>query len=129
MSALRTGLLFSSAVTAVMAATPASAQAAPADRTATGDEIIVTAQKREQTVIDVPQSISVISGDQLRVQQATSFQDYVKLIPGLSINQDAPGSTRLTIRGLNTGGVSPTVAVTWTKPRLARALALPTAQS
>ncbi|MEH6791826.1 TonB-dependent receptor [Parasphingorhabdus sp.] len=72
--------------------------------------IIVTAQKREQTLVDVPQSISVVSGDALEAQQASSFQDYLNLVPGLQLVQDTPGFGRLVIRGVNTGGVASTVA-------------------
>ena len=72
--------------------------------------IIVTAQKREQTLVDVPQSISVVSGDTLESQQASSFQDYLNLVPGLQLVQDTPGFGRLVIRGVNTGGVASTVA-------------------
>jgi len=75
------------------------------------DDIIITAQKREQTLRDVPQSVSVVSQAVLERQQAASFQDYVALIPGLSLQQPAPGNARLVLRGVNTGGVSATVAV------------------
>ena len=50
-------------------------------------DVIVTAQKREQTLIQVPQSVSVVSGAALEAQQATTFQDYLKLVPGLQLNQ------------------------------------------
>ena len=100
------------AANAQVAAPPAGAASDADDADNDGSQVIVvTAQKRDQLLVDVPQSISVVSGDQLRSQQATSFQDYLKLVPGLSISQDTPGQTRLTIRGLNTGGVSSTVAV------------------
>lgn len=75
------------------------------------EDIIVTAQKREQILVDVPQAISVIGGETLERQHATTFQDYLKLVPGLQLNQDTPGQGRLVIRGLNTGGVASTVAV------------------
>lgn len=76
-----------------------------------GEDIIVTAQKREQRLIEVPQSISVVSGDALEQRQATSFADYVGLVPGLSIQQGNPGNTRVVLRGINTGSASPTVAI------------------
>ena len=75
------------------------------------DVIIVTAQKREQTTIDVPQSITVVSGDTLEQQHASSFSDYLKLVPGLQLVQSTPGAGRLVLRGINTGGVASTVAV------------------
>lgn len=78
---------------------------------APSQEILVTAQRREQLLIDVPQSVSVISGDTLEAVQATNFQDYLKLVPGLTLNQATPGFGRLILRGVNTGGVASTVAV------------------
>lgn len=84
--------------------------AAPAN--APEDEaIVVTAQKRPQVLIDVPQSISVVSGATLEKQNANSFQDYLKLVPGLQLDQSTPGEGRLILRGVNTGGVASTVGV------------------
>ncbi|HEY4370053.1 MAG TPA: TonB-dependent receptor [Steroidobacteraceae bacterium] len=74
-------------------------------------EVIVTAQKRAEALIDVPLSISVVGGDTLERLQATNFQDYLKLVPGLQLNQDTPGNGRLVMRGVNTGSVAATVAV------------------
>lgn len=117
----RTGLPMSSAVIALMvfASTGAArgepaapAQTAASDQNAVNvEEIVVTARKRSETLIDVPQSVTAVSGATLATQQAESFEDYVKLIPGLQFSQDTPGETRLTIRGLNTGGITSTVGV------------------
>ncbi len=95
------------------AATPDAAQnsATSSNSSPPLEEIVVTAQKREQTLIDVPQSISVISGATLAQQQATSFADYLNLVPGLQLDQDTPGQGRLILRGVNTGGVASTVGV------------------
>lgn len=73
-------------------------------------EIVVTAQRREQALIKVPQSISVIGGETLERQQARSFLDYAQLVPGFTLTQDNPGETRLILRGINTGGVGSTVS-------------------
>jgi outer membrane receptor protein involved in Fe transport len=75
------------------------------------EEVIVTAQKRSEALIDVPQSVSVVDGGTLERQQATNFQDYLKLVPGLQLSQTTPGQGRLVMRGVNTGGVASTVAV------------------
>jgi outer membrane receptor protein involved in Fe transport len=122
MISFRSGLAASSAAFALMAAAPVFAQETPssgvvanADNGQTagklGDDIVVTAQKREQTLIDVPQSISVLSGATLETQQANSFQDYLKLVPGLQLEQGTAGFGRLVLRGINTGGVGSTVGV------------------
>ncbi|WP_447752705.1 TonB-dependent receptor [Sphingopyxis fribergensis] len=76
-----------------------------------GEEIVVTAQKRTQTLIDVAQSVSVVSGATLEQQGATSFSDYLKNVPSLQLVQGTPGQGRLVLRGINTGGVASTVAV------------------
>jgi iron complex outermembrane receptor protein len=118
MTAIRQALSISSAIVAVMMANAAVAQTGPqgeAERAAAEpnqqNDIVVTAQKREQLLIDVPQSVSVISGESLERQQATNFKDYLKLVPGLQLNQTSPGFGRLVLRGVNTGGVASTVAV------------------
>jgi iron complex outermembrane recepter protein len=74
-------------------------------------EIVVTAQKRAQVLLDVPSSVTVVGGDTLELQQAKSFQDYLALVPGFSINGSTAGVTRITLRGANTGGVASTVAI------------------
>ena len=75
------------------------------------DEVVVTAQKVSQSVVDVPMSISVLGGDDLERTQSLNIQDYVKLVPGLQLTQSTPGMGRLSLRGINTGGVASTVGV------------------
>jgi outer membrane receptor protein involved in Fe transport len=75
------------------------------------EEVIVTAQKREQALAEIPMSITVLDGDTLARQQADNFQDMLALVPGLSISSATRGVTRLTLRGINTGGVASTVGV------------------
>lgn len=122
MNTARTIALLTSAIAVAVLTLPAGAQSIPASSSAPDDpvaptssvtegDIIVTAQKRAQTLIDVPQSVSVVSGATLEQVHAQTFSDYLKLVPGLQLNQSTPGEGRLTIRGLNTGGVASTVAV------------------
>jgi iron complex outermembrane recepter protein len=73
--------------------------------------IIITAEKRPQVLLDVPQSVSVVTGGTLEQQHANNIQDYLKLVPGLQLDQARPGEGRLIIRGVNTGGVASTVSV------------------
>ncbi len=113
MTPLRLALSITCGVAGVLAAGAATAQSEDAPRPETqapSDDIIVTAQKREQTLVDVPQSVSVVSGATLERNQAFNFQDYVKLVPGLSLQQANLGEARIVLRGINTGGVAATVA-------------------
>lgn len=89
---------------------PAAADS-PDPQASEGEVIVVTAQKRTQLLIEVPQSISVVSGATLEQQNASSFADYLKLVPGLQLNQSTPGVGRLIIRGVNSGGVASTVGI------------------
>jgi len=75
------------------------------------DEIVVTAQKVSQSVIDVPLSISVLGSDDLEKTQSLNMQDFARFVPGLQVSQATPGFGRLVIRGINTGGVASTVGV------------------
>ena len=65
----RSALLFGCAVGALAAAGSAAAQTAPADP-AQLDEIVVTAERRSENLQDVPVSVGVVPGDQLRAIQA-----------------------------------------------------------
>lgn len=116
MSGKSASLAASAALVALAAGTPALAQdvETPQEQAATGidDEsvIFVTAQRRSQRLIEVPQSVSAIGEQTLERQQADNFLDYAPLIPGLGIDQSTPGEARITLRGTNTGSVGSTAA-------------------
>lgn len=73
-------------------------------------DIIITAQKRTQRLLDVPQSVSVISGDSLDKQHAERLSDYLTRIPSSNIVESQAGNSRIVLRGINAGGVGATVA-------------------
>lgn len=98
------------AVAAGLAAAQASAQDAEAAANE-GETILVTAQKRSQELIEVPQSVTVVTGAELEDQHADTFQDYLKLVPGLQLDQSRAGQGRLILRGVNTDGVASTIGV------------------
>lgn len=65
------------------------------------DEIIVTAQKRSESVQDVPASVSAFAEEQLTRAHATQLQDYAAYMPGINITSGgAPGQTSITLRGI-----------------------------
>ena len=95
----------------VLAAGTAQAQGTAVQPDEGLEQIVVTAQKREQVLTEIPMSVTVLSGQALEQQHADNFQDLVSLVPGLSISSATRGVTRLTLRGINTGGVASTVGV------------------
>jgi iron complex outermembrane recepter protein len=92
---------------------PSIAQTAPQSggSAAVLETIVVTAEKREASLKDVPMSVTALGGEALEELQARDFADYAALVPGLSLASGQAGQTRLTLRGQNAGGVGSTVAV------------------
>jgi len=95
--------------TAAGAAQAQEAGAQDASATAELQEIVVTAQKREERLHDVPMGVTAITSEELNSEQLVDFADLEAKVPGLSVELIAPGQDRLTIRGENVGGVGSTV--------------------
>jgi iron complex outermembrane recepter protein len=70
-------------------------------------EVIVTANRREQDLQDVPITIQVLTGDALARLNATTFDDFVTYLPGLTAHGVGPGQSNIYVRGLATavGGI------------------------
>lgn len=65
------------------------------------EEIVVTAQKREQNMQDVGISVSAFSGKQMDALGVTNTTEIVQQIPSLSINAFSPNITTFNIRGVS----------------------------
>src|SRR5215469_17647648 len=75
----------------------------------TAQELVVTAEKREQNLKDVPQSVTALGGQKLEEMRLATFEDYIATVPGMNLIQSQPGQGRLVLRGINAGGVSATI--------------------
>ncbi len=65
------------------------------------EEVVVTAQKREQSLQDVGISVSAFTGDQIRQLGYTSAQEVTALAPGVStIQPNGPANYAVAIRGV-----------------------------
>ena len=84
---------------AMLAATTAYAQES-VDAVDSGQIIVVTAQKREQRLIDVPMAVSVLGGEDLERRGIDNVQDLSFAVPGLTMREDGPGSYTIFLRGL-----------------------------
>ena len=91
-------LAATTALSAIVAVAPAHAQAtndtaAPAKEAQGGiEEIIVTAQRRAESVQDVPIAISAFTADQLRNQGVSNTLELGRF--GVRVNAVAPGTVR-----------------------------------
>jgi iron complex outermembrane receptor protein len=113
-----TGILAS--LLAACYATAAAAQAVSADASAPPtklaanadgrdtdnlQEIIVTAQRRQERLQDVPISIAVLSGADIDQSSVVSVTDALNQIPGVVATPQAQGGgTQITIRGVGASG-------------------------
>jgi len=75
-------------------------------------EVVITAQKRQERLIDTPQSVSVLSSDAISNLGATQFRDLAATVPGLSFTTVGAGYNQIKLRGVTLGqDSSPTVGV------------------
>ena len=99
----------------IAAAFSASAQEVSSDTTNADqtkmENVVVTAQKREQREEDVPVPLSVISAQTLTDNGQFLLRDYYNTVPGFTVQADILSGQNLSIRGI-AGGGNPTVGVT-----------------
>lgn len=88
----------STAVAATQAGTPTPGDAA-ADSIDAG-EVVVTARKREETLLDVPVAATAFTGALLESRGINSVREAATLTPGLNINSDGAGRAFVSIRGV-----------------------------
>jgi iron complex outermembrane receptor protein len=87
-----------------------------ADDTPQSGEVVVTAQKRSERLIDVPLAVTAVSGATLANQQINDSQSLSRAVPSLSYQQGgAPNNSSFRVRGVGTSlfgqGVEPSVSV------------------
>ena len=108
----RAGLLLGVAAVSLMlpgianaqAAAPAAADAAAPD----GNEIVVTATKREQTLQSTPVAVTVTTADAIERAQIRDIQGLSTLVPSLRTTQlQSSVSTYFSIRGFGNGANNP----------------------
>ena len=58
------------------------------------EEVVVSAQKRTESLQDVPLSIQAIGQEQLSELKVNDFSDYVKFMPNVSYQTYGPGFSR-----------------------------------
>ena len=82
--------------------------------TGTIEQVTVTARKRDESLLDVPISITAVSQDAMERNGLRSVADVAATVPGLNINSDSVGRAFVSIRGIGTAlqaGVQPGVGV------------------
>lgn len=73
------------------------------DATASSDVIIVTAQRRDQSIQDVPLTLQAFSTDTLSKLNVTSIEGLLKYTPNVTFSNNGPGQGAIFLRGLSAG--------------------------
>lgn len=105
-------------VSTALVATPVFAQTLPPAAEDTGglEEIIVTAQKREQNLQNVPVSVTALGAEAIANQRITNFSDITRAAASLTVTQTSSSpNNAIILRGIGTFafsiGVEPSVSV------------------
>lgn len=67
--------------------------------------MVITATKTEAQLIDLPQSLSVVTADQINLYQPLTVTEILERLPGVGINSSNPFYSQPVIRGLTGGRV------------------------
>lgn len=115
MKGLRTAFLIGTALCAV-AARPALADEAEQPQASTApdpEEIIVTAQRRAESLNDVGMAIQAVTADTLQALRVTDVRDLTTVAPSFTVSQSYQGVPTYTLRGIgfNTINLSATSTV------------------
>ena len=97
-----TALVCSLLATSGLVALDAPNSAAQAQQVGNPGEIVVRARQREESVIDVPGTVNVISRDTIKRAGVERAGDFIDLTPGVSLVDTAEvADTQVNIRGIN----------------------------
>ncbi|MGE0046105.1 MAG: TonB-dependent receptor [Hyphomonadaceae bacterium] len=96
---LGAGILFASASLGALMSV-ASAWAQEAQQGAVGEEIVVTAQRRDQNMQDVPVTVTTFGAQEIRDARIQAVPDVAARTPGLNFDAFPSGQPRLFVRGV-----------------------------
>jgi iron complex outermembrane recepter protein len=107
--AIASGVPLASAISAILAgATPAYAQQQQASASDVLEQVVVTAQKREENLQNVPVSITAIGNEKIEELHLSNFADFATFLPSLSYQSGGQsggsGFARPYMRGVASGG-------------------------
>ena len=100
-------LFIGTAIATTLFAGSAFAQQAPAKGNEGLEEVVVTAQRTEQRLQDVPMSVTAITSHQLELQGVTSGEQLTAMVPNLVVGSESSNGidTTVSIRGIPNVGL------------------------
>ena len=105
-------------------ATPPPAAETAAPQVTAVEDIIVTARRMEERIIDVPVAVSAFSGEQLDDRKVEGGSELLRVVPNVNFSKDNFTGYNFSIRGIGTKAISvttdPGVAVSFNNTALLR---------
>lgn len=76
------------------------------------EEVVVTATKRAEPILNVPVAVSALTSEDIQTRGFTQYADYLNTLPGVFFQDSGPGTSTIRIRGISAseGGVPSTTA-------------------
>src|SRR5215204_5356529 len=98
---LAAGVLLAFASTAAFAQTPAPQPPPPQpeEQPVYEEQVVVTATKVEQQLVNAPATVSVVTADVIASTPATNYAELFKSVPGVNIAQTSARDFNITMRG------------------------------
>jgi len=100
MTASRKALAYGPALLALIGASPALAQTTAAPEVAQIEEVVVTAQRRSESLQEVPVTVTAFGADQVQQARIRQIDDVAGLTPGLQFDAFPASQPRISIRGI-----------------------------
>jgi iron complex outermembrane recepter protein len=109
-SALNSNQKLSSAIAAVLSVPSFSAYAQLTGQGGAASEgiqeVVVTAQRREQSIQDVPITVQALTSESIRQLNVSNLDDFLRFLPGVSQATNGPAQGEVFMRGISVGGIS-----------------------
>jgi len=83
----------------VIAQEPAQAEPEQDEPVTYEEQIVVTASRAEQALVDAPAAVSVVTSETIQNSPATNIGDLLRTVPGLNVTQLSARDINLTARG------------------------------
>ena len=88
--------------------TPAQPPATPAEPPVYEEQVVVTASKVEQQLVNAPATVSVVTADVIASTPATNYAELFRSVPGVNLSQTSARDFNITMRGATSTLARPT---------------------
>ena len=90
---------------------PAQPPAPPEEQPVYEEQVVVTASKVEQQLVNAPATVSVVSADVIASTPSTNYAELLRGVPGVNLSQTSARDFNITMRGASSTLATSTLAV------------------